>query len=121
MAKPIILLIYSQNVNNVSLNTAEPISSHTHWIPYIMSISTSFRLDLFFSGPLNLFNRSDLPLSDHKKIDEELISGFLWRGICCGMDIKDFLPKQTSLSEYIWEVVVCIMITGKGHLDPDIW
>ena len=37
------------------------------------------------------------------------------------MNIKDFLPKLACLYKYIWKVVICIVITGKGHIGPDIW
>ena len=37
------------------------------------------------------------------------------------MDIKDFLPKQASLCEYIWKVVVCIVITSEGYSSLNIW
>ena len=37
------------------------------------------------------------------------------------MGIKDFLPKQTSLCEYTWELIVYIVITGEGNLGLDIW
>ena len=37
------------------------------------------------------------------------------------MGIKDFSSEQASLCEYTWEVVACIVITGKGRSGPDIW
>lgn len=37
------------------------------------------------------------------------------------MDIKDFSSKQVSFYKYTWEVVVCIVMTDEGYLDPDIW
>ncbi len=37
------------------------------------------------------------------------------------MGIKNSLPKQVSFCEYTWEFVACMVMTGKGRLDPDIW
>lgn len=36
-------------------------------------------------------------------------------------EYQNFLPKQASFYEYIWEVIAYILITGKGHLGPNIW
>ncbi len=46
---------------------------------------------------------------------------FLWRGICCHMGIKDFLPKQSSLYEHTWEVITCMVMTSKVRSGLDIW
>lgn len=86
-----------------------------------MSTSNSFKSDPPFSGFSNLFDRSDPPPSNHKKIDGEPIDEFLWHGVCCYIGIKNFLPKQTSFYEYTWEVIVYMVITGKKHLSPNIW
>ena len=37
------------------------------------------------------------------------------------MGIKDFLPEKASLYKYTWEVVVYMVIIGKGHSGLDIW
>lgn len=110
----------SQNIDSVSRDAAKPISSYTHRVLYTVSTSTLFRSDPPFLRLSNQFNMSDLPPSDHKKTDGKLVVKFLLRGICCRMDIKDFSPKQASLCEYTWEVVICIVITGEGRSDPDI-
>ena len=31
------------------------------------------------------------------------------------------IPAAQSLCKYTWEVVACIVLTGKGGLGPDIW
>ena len=45
----------------------------------------------------------------------------LWRGHCRCSGIKDSIPAAQSLCEYTWEVVACMVLTGKGRLGPDIW
>ncbi len=45
----------------------------------------------------------------------------LWRGYRYCSGIKDLIPATCSLCEYTWEVVVCMVLTGKGRLGPDIW
>lgn len=45
----------------------------------------------------------------------------LWRGHRRRSGIKDSIPAARSLCEYTWEVVACMVLTGKGRLGPDIW
>ncbi len=59
--------------------------------------------------------------SDHEKMDKEPVGEFLWRGVCRRMGIKDSLSEQASLCEYTWEVIACMVMTGKGRSGPDIW
>ena len=110
-----------QNVDNASPDATEPTSSHIHWASYTALLSTLFRSDLPPFGCSNSFNRSDLPLLDHEKTDEEPVSEFLWHSVCCCMGIKDFSPKQASFCEYTWEVIACMVIIGKGRSGLDIW
>lgn len=35
--------------------------------------------------------------------------------------IKDFISAICSLSEYIWEVILYMVLTSKEYLGPDIW
>ena len=37
------------------------------------------------------------------------------------MDIKDFLPKQSSFYKFIWEVIAYMIMIDKKHLGPNIW
>lgn len=37
------------------------------------------------------------------------------------MGIKNSLPKQVSFCEHIWEVVICIVMTGERFSGPYIW
>lgn len=37
------------------------------------------------------------------------------------MGIKNSLLKQASFYEYIWEIIACMVITGKGRLSVEIW
>ena len=110
-----------QNVDGASPDTTEHTSSNIRWTPHTASPSTLFRSDSLLSGPSNSFNRSDQPPPDSEKTDEELVGKFLWHGICRHMGIKDFLPEQASFCEYTWEVVACMMITGKRYSGLDIW
>lgn len=34
---------------------------------------------------------------------------------------QNFLPKQASLGEFIWEIVACMVITGKRRSGLNIW
>lgn len=45
----------------------------------------------------------------------------LWRGHHCRMGIKDLTFAAHRLCKYTWEVVTYMILTGKGHLEPDIW
>ena len=45
----------------------------------------------------------------------------LWRGHRRCSGIKDSIPAARSLCEYTWEVVACMVLTGKGRPGPDIW
>lgn len=92
-----------------------------HWAPFTTLPSTLFKLNPPPAGRSNLFNRSDPPPSDHEKTDEKLVDKFLWYSVCHHMGIKDFSPKQASFCEYTREVIVCMMITGKGRSGLDIW
>ena len=89
-AKPMIPPICLHNVDSASFDITEPTLSHMHQASHT---ATSFKLDSPSSGRSNLFNRSDPPLPDHKKTDEEPMGKFLWRGVCYHIDIKDSLPK----------------------------
>ena len=91
------------------------------WTPHIASSSTLFRSDPLPSGPSKSFNRLDQPPPDSKKTDKESVGEFLWRDVCRRMGIKDSMPEQASFCKYTWEVVVYMVITGKGRLGPDIW
>ncbi len=44
-----------------------------------------------------------------------------WRGYRRRSEIKDSASAARSLCEYTWEVVVCMVLTGKGRLGRDIW
>ena len=45
----------------------------------------------------------------------------LWRGHCRRSEIKDSIPAARSLYDYTWEVVPCMVLTGKGCPKPDTW
>ncbi len=45
----------------------------------------------------------------------------LWRGHRQRFGIKDLTQAARSPCEYIWEVILCIVLTNNGRLDPDIW
>ena len=44
----------------------------------------------------------------------------LWRRHRCCLGIKDLILASRSLCKYSWEVVAYMVLTGKGHLGPDI-
>ena len=79
-------LICSQNVDGASPDAVALTSSNLHRKPPIRFPSTLFR--------------SDLPPSDYKKMDEELVGEFLWRDVRCCIGIKDSLCKQARFCEY---------------------
>ena len=102
-----ILPTYLQNVDSVSPNIGKSILRHIFQILHTALFSNLFRLDLPLFGISNLFNRSDPPLSgfsnlfnksdlpqpNYKKTDKEAIDKFLWCGVYCCINIKDFSPK----------------------------
>ena len=45
----------------------------------------------------------------------------LWHGYCRQLGIKDSILAARSLCKYTWEVVACMVLTGKGRPRPDIW
>lgn len=77
MLKAMILFAQLQNDNGTGFNTAKPISSYMCRNLYIILLLTFFRSDLPLFSFLNLFNSSDPPLPNYKKIDEELVNEFL--------------------------------------------
>lgn len=46
---------------------------------------------------------------------------FLWRGYCHYSGIKNSIPGIQNLCKYTWEVVLCMVLTGKRLLEPNIW
>lgn len=105
----------------MSLNVAELTSSHIRWALYTALPSTLFCSNLLPSGLSTLFNGSDPSPLDHKKTDAEPEGEFLWHGIYYYMGIKDSFPKQANFCVYIWEAVVCMIITSKRRSSLDIW
>lgn len=85
--------IRHQNINDASLNTTEPKSSHMFWALYTVSPSNSFYLNLPPFDLSNLFNRLNLPSLDYKRTDKESVDEFLWHGVCRYMGIKDSSRK----------------------------
>ena len=116
-----ILPTHPRNIDSATFDVAELTSSYMRQAPQIALPSTLFKLDLPHSSHSNLFNRSDLPPLNHKKIGKKLLGEFLLRDICRRRSIKDFLPKQASFYKYTWDVITFIVITGEGCLSPDIW
>ena len=49
------------------------------------------------------------------------ISHSLWHKHCYRLGIKDLTPASCSLCKYTWEIVFCIVLTGKKRLGPDKW
>ena len=45
----------------------------------------------------------------------------LWHRHCCCLRIKNLIPAAQSLCKYTWEVVACMVLTGKRRLKPNIW
>lgn len=49
-------------------------------------------------------------------------TGFaMWRGHCLQSRIKDLTPTASSLTKFPEKVIVCMILTSKGRLGPDIW
>lgn len=71
-----LLLIYPQNVHGASSDVIVFIFNHLHGKKLFALLSTLFRRDLFLFGFLNVF-RSNLPLSNNKKIDKKFLFNFL--------------------------------------------
>lgn len=70
-----LLLIYLQNVDNISSDTTESISSYMHCILSILLPSSLFKSDQLFSNFLN--NKLDPPLFNLEKTYEKLVNEFL--------------------------------------------
>ena len=69
----------------------------------------------FFTNTSNIFEVTS------SFIKTPSTSYLLWRGNCWHMGIKNFISATYSLCKYTWEVVSCMVLTGKWHLGPDIW
>lgn len=66
-------------------------------------------------------NASDIPniiLSLTKAPD---MGYSLWHKYYYCMGIKNLISADRSLCKYIWEVILCMILTDKGYLRPDIW
>lgn len=74
-----ILLTHSRNATGLTFDIAKQISSHRHRTPH----STT---------PSILFKSISPPLG-YEKSNKKPMNEFLWRNICCCIEIKDFLPK----------------------------
>ncbi len=72
------------------------------------------------TGSCFFTNTSDIPDITPSLTKAPSTGYFLWRGHCCRIEIKDSTPTACSLCEYTWEVVACMVLTGKGRLGPDI-
>ncbi len=112
------------STTEVILNETDPASGRVMYLlPKIIFNEThpdsGWVMYLLLKMILNETNLDLLP--DLEKTDEEPVSEFLWRGVYCRMDIKDFLPKQANLCEHTWEIVVCMVMTGEDRSGPNIW
>ena len=45
----------------------------------------------------------------------------LWRKHCCYTEIKNLTSAACSSYKHTWEVMVCMILTGKRRLGADIW
>lgn len=106
MPKPMVPLIDLNNVDGHKPDVATTILSYLLAKPLIALLSILFK--------------SDLPESDHKKIDEEPVHEFLWQCICCNTGINNFLPEPAKFCKYTYKVILCMIITNKKHSGPDI-
>ncbi len=68
-----------------------------------------------FTNASDILNVTPVPL------DASAPGHPLWRGYRHHSGIKDSTLAAHSLCKYIWEVVICMVLTGKGRLGLDIW
>ena len=69
----------------------------------------------------SFINAFDLSNVTFVPIKASAIGDLLWRGYYCHSRIKNLTSAACSLYEYTWEVVVCMVLTGKRRLGLDIW
>lgn len=68
-----------------------------------------------FTNISNIFN---VTLSPTKVPD----TGYsLWPRHCCCMGINDLISAARNSYKYIWEVILCMVLIGRGRLGTDIW
>lgn len=102
-----IALISPPNINDLtSIDTAKYTLNYTYPI-----LQTATTLSLF---------RSNTSTRSHKGSEKIIQGKSLWWDAYCQIRIKDFLPAQASLCEYMWEVVACMLITVEGQVGLDI-
>lgn len=68
----------SQNIDGISFDVIKPKLSNMHQTSYIVLLSSLFMSNLSLSNLSSLFNRLDLSFFNFEKINEKLISEFLW-------------------------------------------
>ena len=66
-------------------------------------------------------NASDIPKATPLPAEAPAMGWSLWPGYCRCLRIKNLTPAGGSLCKYIWKVVVCMVLTGKKRVGPDIW
>lgn len=76
-SKPLILLIYLQNINGTSFDIVESTSNYICQLLYIALFLTFFKSTLYPFDFSTLFTRLDFLLPNYKKIGKELIGEFL--------------------------------------------
>lgn len=73
------------------------------------------------SASTSFVNGPDIPDTTSAATEPPETGFALWRGHRRRSGIKDSTPAARSLSEYTWEVLLCMVLTGEGRLGPDIW
>ena len=70
------------------------------------------------SSFINVSNILDVIPSSTKSL---AMDNSLWRRHRCCASIKDSTFAARNLCKYTWEVMICMVLIGKGRLGPDIW
>ena len=97
------------------LTSFAPTTNHPHRLRKELETQSASRASTFLIIDSNISDVTDSSIKPSG-------TGYsLWRGHHCRLGIKDLIPAIPSLCEYIWEVVACMVLTGKVCPGLDIW
>ena len=96
-------------------------TSFTPTINYCRRLRKGLETQLAFKASTSLVIDSEIFNVTISSIQLSRKDYFLWHEYCCYSGIKDSIPTALNLCKYTWKVVVCMVLTGKGRIGPDIW
>lgn len=96
-------------------------TSSTSFVKYCCRLKKRLETQLEFTNSTSFVSGSDIPDITPAIVEPSKTGYTLWRGHYRRLEIKDSTPAACSLCKYIWKVILCMVLTGKRCLRPDIW